>query len=103
MTGAALPDRLVREMGYSRAEFAAVLPRAFAAWQVVAEEVDSWRVQAVDGSAATRIRITPIAPRRLGALTLPVLEVQIEFLAADPADRQLVLARFERGFQKGGG
>jgi hypothetical protein len=88
-------------MGYAAAEFAATLGRVFAAWQVLVEGEHAWRIRGDD--VDVRLQVAPQPPRRLGALVLPVLRLQIDFLRADAAGRERFLSRFERGFHKAGG
>lgn len=88
-------------MGYTATEFAVTLARVFADWRSVAETPTRWRIAAHDVTARVEIAAQP--PRRLGALVLPVLRVRIDFLTGDPGGQGRFLARFERGFHKGGG
>jgi len=90
----------VREMGYSRDEFARVLPAAMRDWRVTGGP-DVWRVTATDGKAVATIRIKSLPERVIGALRVPVLAVTIEPQAATLAGE--FKRRFDRGFHRGGG
>lgn len=92
---------LVRDMGYTAVEFAGVLHSAFAEWNLASESANRWRIGAP--GVEVLVAISTEAPRRLGALVLPVLRVSIEFLESDAAGRKRFLTRFERCFHKGGG
>ena len=89
-------------MGYTAAEFAAVLPAAMRDWRVSGGPRD-WRVSTGGGHDVAAIRIDTRPERRIGALSLPVLSVTIE-LHGSPAELAgEFLRRFERGFHRGGG
>lgn len=91
-----------REMGYSVAEFSAVLPSAMRDWRVSGGPHD-WRVSAADGSLVSDIRIEPRPDRAIGALRLPVLAVTIDLGDAHSELVAEFLHRFDRGFHRGGG
>jgi hypothetical protein len=97
------PRHWAREMGYTPAEFEQVLVRAFADWRVQAEGTGRWRLAAPDGEVSVAVEIDARAPRRLGALVLPVLAVSLAVHGGDGKALTGFLARFERSFQKGGG
>jgi hypothetical protein len=50
-----------------------------------------------------RIRLAPLPPRRLGALTLDRLEVQLDLAGHSAEDAAAFAARFLRHFQRAGG
>jgi len=90
-------------MGFSREEFIRVLPRALAGYRVESSGADRWRISDPERLLQASLQITPAPPRRLGALSLPVLAVRLEFPEGTEPRRQEFLRRFERGFQRGGG
>jgi len=55
------------------------------------------------GPAAMEICLTPLAPRVIAALRLPVLRVNIRFTAGTAAEQKLMLARMDRAMHRGGG
>ena len=88
-------------MGYSAAEFAAVLPAAMRDWQVGGES-PSWVVN--DGGRRVALLTIKTLPERvIGALRLPVLHVSIDLREADAEVCREFQRRFERGFHRGGG
>jgi len=98
------PPRAVslREMGYSAAEFARVLPAAMRDWSVSGGPC-AWQVTDRCGAQVATIRIEPLPDRVVGALRLPVLAVALD-LADSPSDvRDEFVRRFDRGFHRGGG
>ena len=93
---------LVHDMGYSADEFARTLPRAMRDWPVSGGP-DRWQVVDPLGRPIATLRIAPMAERRIGALSLPVLRVTIDLGEADGAQEAEFVRRFERGFHRGGG
>lgn len=89
-------------MGYTAAEFAAVLPAAMRDWRVSGGPRD-WRVAAGDGREVAAIRVDAQPERRVGALSLPVLSVTIDLSKVSAELAREFLRRFERGFHRGGG
>ncbi len=98
-------ERITRvcDMGFTRAEFVRVLPMALAGFVIEAQGMDCWRISDPDRELQVALRIEPGPERRIGALKLPVLAVELEFLSSADALQQVFLRRFERGFHKGGG
>jgi len=95
---AASPLRL--EMGIGHADLLRLLPAALGgrAFEREGEEI---RV-AVDGGEV-RIRIGPEGRRSLGAIRLPVTELELRFTGLGEAQIAAFLQRFRSAFQKGGG
>ncbi len=87
-------------MGCTRADLLAWLPGAVcgAPFDVEGELV---RVAYADGEV--RIRIAQAAERRLGELSLPVLQVSIHFVGIDPRAREEFLRHFDLFTRRGGG
>lgn len=93
---------ILREMGYSTAEFVRVLPAAMRDWSVSGGP-DTWRISTVGGDGIATIRIEPMPERKMGSLRLPVLAVTIDLAGASPDQAAEFVRRFERGFHRGGG
>jgi len=92
------------DMGYRSDEFADTLRRAFGpqtAWRCVGNPPE-WRLE---GPAGTRVslRIHPLPDRRLGLLSLPRLQAEMDIEAADDSAIDAFLRHFHRHFHKGGG
>ena len=92
----------VREMGYDADEFARTLPLAMRDWQVVGKPM-CWQVIDQQEQPIASIEIRPLPARRLGALSLPVLQVRISLAAVDQDLAAEFHQRFDRGFHRGGG
>ena len=95
-------EGIVHEMGYSADEFAHTLPRAMRDWRVSGGPA-LWRVDDRLGQTIATVRIAPLAERRIGALSLPVLRVKIELAESGRSQEEEFMRRFERGFHRGGG
>ena len=90
-------------MGFSREEFVRVLPKALAGYRIESGGGNRWCISDPDRNLRAELSIEPGESRRIGALNLPVLRVELEFTVGTEARRQEFLRRFERGFHKGGG
>ncbi|WP_291270970.1 hypothetical protein [Geothrix sp.] len=92
--------RLSLDMSIDREAFRRLLPGAVGA-APMREEGDTFC--GAEGRRRWRIQVTPLAERRLGSLALPRhrVEIQLEGYLEDEAEA--FLARFHRGFQRGGG
>jgi len=66
-------------------------------------EVDGGRVVAGSGDRRLEITLSAESERRIALLTLPVTHVRLEFIGYGDAEAAAALARFDRGFQRGGG
>jgi hypothetical protein len=89
-------------MALSPEEFAHTLPTAMRDWPVTGGP-SSWRVDDPSGRRIATIHTEPLADRRLGVLSLPVLAVEIELVDAPPDRVTEFLRRFDCGFHRGGG
>jgi hypothetical protein len=89
-----------REMGCTRQEFLGWLPRATGGDRY---EVDGDRILIHPDGGAVQIDIRQADPRRLGLLSLPVLQVRIEFLGLSQPARDRFLQRFDLATRRGGG
>ena len=89
-----------KEMSISHGDFFRILPSAF---DGETYRVDGNRVTV--GTADRRIEITlsEETQRRIALLTLPVTHVRLDFIGYSADEAAAALARFDRGFQRGGG
>ena len=94
-------------MGCTRAEFGRTLEGGFAMHNgdclVTRKASGQWQVAIPSLDLTVAIATHAEPPRRLGAMTLPVLDVQLTFMPDDEKSRQLFLEHFWRFFHKGGG
>lgn len=90
---------LRREVWIDAGEFRRSLEMAFP--DRVTQQSAVLRVD--DGQAALEITLTPQAPRRIAALHLPTLLVEIRFVAGTTVAQRNLLARMDRAMQRGGG
>lgn len=96
------PPVIRKEMGYSLAEFARVLPLAMRDWSVSGGPLH-WTVSDGNADLLADILLQPLPERRIGALSLPVMAVSIELVATGLAVADEFVRRFDRGFHRGGG
>lgn len=89
-----------KEMGYSRAEFMRLLPKAVAGGDI---SVDGRVVRVAVGDRLLRIDLSEESVRRLGHFRLPVIHVRLTFSGYSEAERRAALDRFWTTYQKGGG
>jgi hypothetical protein len=89
-------------MGYSLAEFARNLPLAMRDWPVSGGAAE-WRVDDPASHSQILIRVSAGPERRVGALSLPVLQVSIDPGGTPARVMTEFMRRFERGFHRGGG
>lgn len=92
--------RLDLEMTLSRAEFLRLLPGAVGP-AVVTEESGVFR--GTDGQRGWTIRLVPLLDLRLGSVSLPRHRVEVHLDGYSKGEVEAFLARFHRGFQRGGG
>jgi hypothetical protein len=95
-----IPEELQREMACSRAEFLRWLPGA-TRHAPLQSDGDVFRIDAGAGSVEIAIEERP--PRRIAAITLPVLAVSFRFCGMDQAARAAFLGWFDRYTHRGGG
>jgi hypothetical protein len=91
---------LILEMSLSREEFLRLLPGAVGLPRV-AEEGSLF--QHADGGRRWAIRLEPLGDRRLGPMSLPRHRVEIRLEGFGEKEAEAFMARFHRGFQRGGG
>jgi hypothetical protein len=94
------PERFERDMACTEADWLRWLPAA------VGDK--HWKLQ--DGSAGVRIgdgalglKWQVAAPRVIGLISLPVLQVRFRFAGLDDAQRYAFMKRFDLYMQRGGG
>lgn len=92
--------RLSLDMSIDHEEFRRLLPGAVGA-APMREEGDTF--SRVEGARRWRIRVTPLTEQRLGSLALPRHRVEIQLEGYPEDEAEAFLARFHRGFQRGGG
>ena len=87
------------EMTISREEFLRLLPVAVG--QAFAQEAGCF--SGGDGARRWTLHLRPLAPRRLGSVGLPCHQVEFCFEGHSESEVMEFMARFHRGFQRGGG
>lgn len=87
------------EMTITLAEFRSRLPEAVGG----AFEESGHHFHGRDGSRTWQLRILPLPGRRLGALSLDRLNVELEFDGYTAAEVEAFLARFRLHYHRGGG
>lgn len=95
-----VPERVVRDMAITPADFFRLLPRALDGLTYVA---GSDRVAVGNGAHGVIITIRPLEPRRIALLVIERSEVVLAFTGYDAAERQAFLERFDRAYHRGGG
>jgi hypothetical protein len=97
------PDRsprvIAREVTASPGEYRHGLHMAFPG----AVQGGPERFQATYRGTIMEVELTPRAPRIIGQLSLPILEVRISFPAAGAEERAAMLARLDLATHRGGG
>ncbi len=95
------------EMGYTITEFAKTLHGQFLSEQHTysCRDVNSTHWEIVDTGEALKvsIKISQAPPRIVAMLSLPVLDVLLEFEGASKEQQEQFLKRFFTYFHKGGG
>lgn len=88
------------DMSIDRADFLRLLPAAVG--QTAVEERDDLFLGG-NGTQRWSLRLLPLAQRRLGSMVLPRHQVELRFEGFSDAEVTAFMARFQRGFQRGGG
>ena len=88
------------EMTLSRGEFLRMLPAAVG-MAAIREEGNTFA--GGDGQKSWTLALVPLASRRLGSMVLPCHRVEIRLEGYSEAAAEAFMARFLRGFQRGGG
>jgi hypothetical protein len=94
------PERFEREMGCTEAEWLMWLPQAIGEhhWKL---QVQSAGVGIGDGALGLKWQVA--APRVIGLVSIPVLQVSFRFAGVDDAQRYTFMRRFDLYMQRGGG
>jgi len=89
-----------REMGCTEAEWLMWLPRAIGDhhWKLQAKSAG---VRIGDGALGLKWQVA--APRVIGLVSIPVLQVSFRFAGLDEAQRYTFMKRFDLYMQRGGG
>jgi hypothetical protein len=87
-------------MSISREDFLRLLPVAVG--QAFVAEV-AGQFSGSEGPRSWTLRLQPLAQRRLGSVALPRHQVELRLEGYSEAEAAAFLARFQRGFQRGGG
>jgi hypothetical protein len=90
----------VLEMGADPEEFRRLLPAALGGIEFAG---DGDRITARDGHRSVDIEVAPQPPRRLAAMSLPVIRVRLRLDGFADAEADRFLARFRLAYQRGGG
>ena len=88
------------DMSISREDFVRLLPIALG--RSPFEEQDNF-FTGQDGLRHWEIRLIPLADQCLGSVVLPCHRVEIQFDGYPDEAAEAFMARFHRGFQRGGG
>lgn len=92
--------RLQRHMSCTRAEFMSWLPGATRRAPL---QIDGDTVTISTHGGSVQITLQEQAPRRIGRIALPVLEINFRFSGLDDASRGRFLAYFDLYTSRGGG
>ncbi len=87
-------------MTIDRADFFRLLPGAVAERDY---RVEGDRITQGDAAQGWTLDLLPLAPLPIGHLAMPRLRVEIRLRGHGPEAVEAFLARFHRGFQRGGG
>lgn len=88
------------EMTLSRVEFLRLLPGAVGP---LTETGEADLFEGQDGPRRWRIRLVPLPDLRVGGVVLPRHRVELRLEGYAEGEAAAFMARFHRGFQRGGG
>lgn len=95
---------LVREMGCTEADFLRWLPGATRHAPVISFDVKDGSLHRVQTEGGTvEIRLRPLPARRLGGISLPVLEARFRFIGPGEREIRAFLDWFDHYTRRGGG
>jgi hypothetical protein len=89
-----------KEMSISHNDFFRILPKALDGEDY---RVDGNRIVAGSGGRRLEITVSEESRRRIALLSLPVTHVRLDFIGYREDEAAAALAKFDRGFQRGGG
>lgn len=95
-----MTTRIEREMTITHAEFRRVLQLAF---PETGSPVGDNNTEFHFEDGRVRIFLSPQTSRKIGALSLPLTKVTLEFEGMAESDVHRFVERFSRSFQRGGG
>ena len=90
--------RIVREMGYTHADFFRLLPRAMGPYPY---QIDGLNVHCQLNSGTLTITLGPEGERRLVLVVMPCTEIVFEYDNVTEADRLAFTRYFDLRFMKG--
>lgn len=96
------PERFVRDMGTSEAEWLAALPRAIGQhhrWEWAGEQGACVQI----GSGTLNLHWERLPDRRIALLVMPRLQVRFAFEHVDADQRLAFMKPFDLTLQRGGG
>jgi len=93
---------LQREMSISHRDFERLLPAAVPGYRLDGDG-PQYQIRLPDQNRLLTIDLGPERERHLGALRLPVTDVQFRFSGFDQASFKAFIERFDLAFQRGGG
>lgn len=91
-----------RVMSISHSEFLHSL-KPFGRYYPYRIDAQGQHIKLTDGDRQVEIRLGKERQNRLGALTLPVMDVDFHFHAFDPPEIERFFHRFDLCFRRGGG
>lgn len=91
---------LLLEMSISRQDFLRLLPGAVG--EPALHETDG-TFSGSDGARRWTVRLSPLPVRRLGSFALERHRIELRLEGYREAEEAAFLAKFHRGFQRGGG
>jgi hypothetical protein len=89
-----------KEMSISHKDFFRILPKALEGSDY---RIAGNRIIAGSGDRRLEITLSEETQRRIALLTLPVTHVRLDFIGYGANEAATAIARFDRGFQRGGG
>jgi len=90
--------KIVKEMGYTHADFFRLLPRAMGNYPY---EIDGLQVNCVLPTGTLKITLGEEQERRLVLVVLPRTEITFEYQDVSDEDREAFIEYFELRFMKG--
>ena len=90
--------KIVKEMGYTHADFFRLLPRAMGNYPY---EIDGLQVNCVLPTGTLKITLGEEQGRRLVLVVLPRTEITFEYQDVSDEDREAFIEYFELRFMKG--
>lgn len=89
-----------REMSITHAEFFRVLPTVTGSRSV---SIEGDKLRVIEGKQAILIGLSEVRAREIGALCLPVTDIELRFSGYTYTEARRFMARFDLHFRRGGG